>query len=61
MIKLTKTELKVLNILTSTGHCNRIIGQELGIGEKQVQRHLCHIYKKMDVKNRAELIIRSKA
>lgn len=59
MIKLTKTELSVVKILTSTGQCNKLIAGQLGIGEQQVKKHLSNIYKKMDVKNRTELILRS--
>ncbi len=57
-IKLTKTELSVIKILTSTGQCNKLIAEQLGVCEQQVKKHLSHIYKKLNVKNRTELILR---
>lgn len=49
---LTKRELQVLRLLAA-GKTNRVIGGELFISDKTVDRHVCNIFNKLDVPSRA--------
>ena len=53
--KLTSRELELLSIACS-GLSNPDIAKKLYISESTVKQHLSHIYKKLNVKNRYELI-----
>lgn len=53
--KLTSRELELLTVLHS-GLSNPDIARKLFISESTVKQHLSHIYKKMGVKNRYELL-----
>ena len=53
--KLTSRELEVL-IVTFSGLSNPDIAKKLYISESTVKQHLSHIYRKMGVKNRYELL-----
>ncbi|MES9976190.1 MAG: LuxR C-terminal-related transcriptional regulator [Candidatus Thiodiazotropha sp.] len=44
--------------LAITGAINRVIADRLGISENTVRHHLKHIYRQLDVHNRAELVQR---
>ncbi len=53
---LTETEIKIIKLLL-TGMTNREIADELYISEKTVKFHLYKVFKKLTLKNRAELIL----
>lgn len=53
--KLTSRELELLSVVCS-GLSNPDIAKKLYISESTVKQHLSHIYKKLNVKNRYELI-----
>lgn len=44
--------------LTSEGHSNREISLKLGITERAVKYSLNQVYKKLNVKSRAQLIVK---
>ena len=52
---LTKREVEVLDLVLK-GFTNPQIGKQLYIAENTVKRHLSHIFFKLDVKNRYELL-----
>jgi len=54
---LTHCEAKVTDLVLD-GYCNKKIGELLGTKEKTVKFHLTTIYKKCQVKSRAELIVK---
>lgn len=53
--QLTTTEAQVADLVTA-GRRNREIGAELFVSESTVEAHLTRIYRKLGVRNRAELI-----
>jgi predicted ATPase/DNA-binding CsgD family transcriptional regulator len=55
---LTPTEARVLELATD-GLSNRQIAERMFVSPETVKTHLAHIFKKVDVHNRAELIGRS--
>jgi DNA-binding CsgD family transcriptional regulator len=55
---LTPTEARVLELATD-GLSNRRIAERMFISPETVKTHLAHIFKKLDVHNRAELVGRS--
>ena len=55
MAKLTPREWDVLNKLVE-GNPNKQIGRALGLEEMTVKIHLCNIYKKLEVANRAPAV-----
>lgn len=54
---LTATELVVAD-LAARGKRNHEIADELGVAPATVERHLAHVYGKLGVRSRAELITR---
>ena len=56
MMKLTPREAEIAE-LVSEGRSNREIGDMLFILEKTVKFHLTKVYKKLNVKSRAQLIV----
>ncbi|MEE4112432.1 MAG: LuxR C-terminal-related transcriptional regulator, partial [Desulfobacteraceae bacterium] len=57
---LTNREIEVLRML-SKGTSNNDIAQRLFISPETVKRHLSTIYRKLDVKNRQQALIRAKS
>ena len=55
---LTKKEYKVVLLLTE-GKFNKEIAEEMGISIYTVKNHLKNIYKKLEVRNRSEAIIKT--
>lgn len=55
--KLTDRELQVMKLLT-LGMPNKEIAQKLRISKNTVDRHLASIYRKLDVHNRTEAVLR---
>jgi len=53
---LTETEIKIIKLVLN-GMTNREIANELYISEKTVKFHLYKVFKKLTLKNRAELIL----
>jgi DNA-binding NarL/FixJ family response regulator len=53
---LTKREVKVLKLVAS-GKTNKEIANRLSVSEKTVKNHLNHIYRKLEVKNRAQAVL----
>lgn len=53
---LSPRELEVLRLLAA-GHSNREIGEALFLSARTVERHLTHLYTKLEVRGRAEAII----
>lgn len=53
---LTRKELEITIIMYETGKSNREIADDLGISEGTVKQHLSHIYSKVDVRNRAQIL-----
>jgi DNA-binding CsgD family transcriptional regulator len=53
---LTNRETEI-SYLTSIGLTNREIGNQLFVTEKTVKFHLTNVYKKLNVKSRAQLIV----
>lgn len=54
--KLTRTELKIINLVKS-GFSNKVIAQELSIGEETVKTNLRKIFMKLKLQNRYQLIV----
>ena len=57
--RLSKRETEILNLL-SEGLRNKEIATRIYVSEDTVKKHLYNIFKKMDVKNRIDLVIKSK-
>jgi DNA-binding NarL/FixJ family response regulator len=55
LLQLTRRELEILQ-LASQGHSNGQIAQIMWIAEQSVKFHLSNIYRKLDVRNRAEAV-----
>ncbi len=53
---LTEREYEVLQLLTCGGALNKEIAGTLGISLNTVKRHVCNIFQKLQVRNRAEAI-----
>ncbi|MGA9532083.1 MAG: response regulator transcription factor, partial [Anaerolineales bacterium] len=53
---LTKREKQVLRCVVD-GKTNAEIGQDLGISEKTVEKHLEHVFSKLDVSSRVEAAV----
>jgi DNA-binding CsgD family transcriptional regulator len=53
----TLREVQIINEVIK-GDNNNVVAHKLGVKPKTVKYHLTRIYKKMDIKNRAELIIK---
>lgn len=51
--KLTKREYEILCYLAH-GKQNKEIAQQLGIAPHTIEKHLCHIYQKLNITNRTE-------
>lgn len=56
-MELTKREKEVVDLVTR-GYSNKEIGQLLSITDKGVKFHLTNIFKKENVKSRAQLIVK---
>lgn len=54
----TDRELKVLGLLAK-GHSNRRVGEELHISAGTVKSHLSHIFRKLDVADRTEAVVKA--
>ncbi|MCH8103485.1 MAG: response regulator transcription factor [Chloroflexi bacterium] len=54
----TDRELKVLGLLAK-GHSNRRVGEELHISTGTVKSHLSHIFRKLDVADRTEAVVKA--
>jgi DNA-binding NarL/FixJ family response regulator len=54
---LTRRELQVLRLITR-GKTNHVVGLELGISEKTVERHLQSVFAKLGVVSRVEAAVR---
>ncbi len=52
---LTEREAEIV-IRISKGHSNAVIAEELDISEQTVKNHIAHVYRKLNVSNRVELI-----
>jgi DNA-binding CsgD family transcriptional regulator len=52
---LSQREWDIVELVTK-GYTNREVGELLSISRKTVTNHLYHIYKKVGVKNRVELL-----
>lgn len=63
MIKLTKQQQKIANILITTGESDKYIASELGISVQTVKLHFSNMRTKMSVatgkpiKNRVQLVL----
>lgn len=55
---LTDRELEVLT-LAGKGYTNKAVGHELSISRRTVQGHLARIFKKLEVNNRTEAVMRA--
>lgn len=55
---LTDRELEVLT-LAGKGYTNKAVGRELSISRRTVQGHLARIFKKLEVNNRTEAVMRA--
>jgi DNA-binding CsgD family transcriptional regulator len=53
--KLTPQELQI-SLLVAEGKTNRDVGAALFLSPKTVEYHLTHVYRKLDLHSRAELI-----
>ncbi len=53
--QLTKRELDIV-ILVVGGQRNRDIARKLSITENTVEQHLVHIYQKLNIQSRVELV-----
>ncbi|GMT42150.1 MAG: DNA-binding response regulator [bacterium] len=53
--KLTDKEKEVVNLI-SQGFTNKEVGKKLHISEPTVKTHLYRIFRKLDIKNRAQLV-----
>lgn len=53
---LTPPQLRVAELLINTGLSNEEIAERLSLAEKSVRNHCTHIYERMGVSSRAELI-----
>jgi DNA-binding NarL/FixJ family response regulator len=56
-LHLTERELQILPLLR-LGLSNFCIAQQLSLKEKTVEKHLTHIYKKLQIRSRTEAILR---
>ena len=54
----TKREMRVLSLI-ARGHSNRRIGEELYISPGTVKSHLSHIFRKLDVADRTEAVVKA--
>ena len=54
--RLTEAETEVMKLIT-TGKTNRAVAEELAINERTVKAHLTKIYRKLGLRNRAELTL----
>ncbi len=55
---ITERELKVLGLIVK-GHSNRRVGEELHISPGTVKSHLGHIFRKLDVADRTEAVVKA--
>ena len=55
---ITERELKVLALIAK-GHSNRRVGEELHISPGTVKSHLSHIFRKLDVADRTEAVVKA--
>jgi DNA-binding NarL/FixJ family response regulator len=55
---LTKKELQVMKLLVE-GKLNKEIAEEIGVSIYTIKNHLKNIYKKWNVRNRSEAIIKA--
>jgi DNA-binding CsgD family transcriptional regulator len=53
---LTRREREILDLLLQ-GMTNRQIAHAIGIGEETVKKHLYHVYRKLGLHSRSQLII----
>ncbi len=58
LLSLTERESDVLR-LVAKGYSNKAVARELGITLSTVKTHLRHIFRKLDVEDRAQLIIKA--
>ncbi len=55
---ITERELKVLGLI-SKGYSNRRVGEELHISPGTVKSHLSHVFRKLDVADRTEAVVKA--
>ena len=53
--RITGREMQVVDLILS-GAANQAIGEALGISERTVEAHCLHVYNKLDVRNKTELV-----
>jgi len=53
--RLTGKEKEIVNLI-SQGFTNKEIAKKLHVGESTVKTHLHHVFQKLDIKNRAQLV-----
>ncbi len=58
LVVLRQRELEILK-LVARGMTNRVIAEELRIGERTVQTHLFNIFRKLEARSRAEAVSRA--
>lgn len=58
MMKLTKTEMRIAEMISAQGLTNAEVAEIIGVGKRTVDTHLRNIYIKLKIRNRAELIIK---
>jgi DNA-binding NarL/FixJ family response regulator len=57
--QLTNREREILDLL-ARGHNNRRIARQLVLSEKTVRNHISHIFAKLQVRNRADAVMRAR-
>ncbi len=55
-LALTQREHEILQLLIYRGTLNKEIAHTLGISLNTVKRHICNIFQKLQVRNRAEAV-----
>jgi DNA-binding CsgD family transcriptional regulator/PAS domain-containing protein len=53
--RVTGREMQVVDLILA-GAANQAIGEALGISERTVEAHCLHVYNKLDVRNKTELV-----
>lgn len=57
---ITPRELEVIYHVAA-GETNQEIGAQIGTAKRTIDSHLCHIFRKLDVRNRAGLVAQAVA
>lgn len=58
MSHLTVTEQKILVLIATKGLTNRQVSGEIGCVEKTIKVHLSNLFRKMDVTNRVQMVLK---